>query len=216
MSYVIEFGNSNNTVMSFQKMLNVWLSHWKKSVLTPDGDYGPKTMAAVNDFQKNNKITIEKGVTERCWDLVEGFYTKMESDKEIPVENTIKTYKRGSGETLSGFPIRTFDCKCGGAYCSSTKVSTKSLDLLRKLVRHFEAIGKRTTVTSAYRCPVHNRNVGGVSNSRHTVGDAIDVVVDGTSPSEIARVAEDLGFDGVGIYASGFVHMDTRGYKSRW
>jgi len=213
MAYEIQLGEKSPKVLSFQKMLNVWLQHWGKQTLTPDGDFGKLTLAAVADFQRNNALPNENGVTPRCWDLVEGFANKKQQENEVPSDKII-TVKRYSSETYSGFKAHQFDCKCGGKYCSTTKIDLRTLALLRKLFDHFS--GRNITITSAYRCPTHNRNVGGVSNSRHAIGDAVDVVVDGVLPSHVATIAEEIGFDGVGIYSSGFVHLDTRGYVARW
>ena len=87
------------------------------------------------------------------------------------------------------------------------------VNLLNLIRKHF---GKPVIVTSAYRCPTHNRNVGGVADSQHVFGKAADIYIDGVSPRELARVARLLGAHGVGIYKSGFVHVDTRGYEVYW
>lgn len=38
-----------------------------------------------------------------------------------------------------------------------------------------ERLGKPITVSSGYRCPLHNATVGGVANSQHMRGEAADV-----------------------------------------
>lgn len=73
---------------------------------------------------------------------------------------------------------------------------------------------------SWYRSPVHNKFVGGASQSRHMEADATDF-----TPSTIHRIgrsklmaALDIVFwnGGVGDYPSGAVHCDSRGYRARW
>lgn len=72
-------------------------------------------------------------------------------------------------------------------------------------------------VTSGYRCPAHNKAVGGVENSYHTQGLAADIFVYAIDPPQLAEMAEQAGFDGIGIYPGhGFVHVDVRGYQVRW
>lgn len=73
-------------------------------------------------------------------------------------------------------------------------------------------------VTSGYRCPVHNANVGGVPNSQHVLGIGADIAVpEGFTVDYLADLAERFGADGVGrYYDDNFVHIDTRGYKARW
>lgn len=48
------------------------------------------------------------------------------------------------------------------------------------------ALGRRVIVTSGYRSPAVNRAVGGVPNSPHLRGEAIDIVVEGMAPSAVA------------------------------
>lgn len=76
--------------------------------------------------------------------------------------------------------------------------------------------GKPLIINSGYRCNQHNANIGGAKNSYHTLGDAADVAAPpGTSPEELALIAEKAGADGIGIYPWG-VHVDVRGYSARW
>lgn len=83
---------------------------------------------------------------------------------------------------------------------------------MQKLNQLREMCGKPLIISSGYRCPVHNANVGGVPNSEHTKGCATDILVpDGMTVYELAKMAEDIGFDGIGKYpTSGFVHVDCR------
>ena len=62
-----------------------------------------------------------------------------------------------------------------------------------------------------------SRTVGGTPNSYHTQGIAADVRTTnlGMSPPEVARIAREIGFTGVGVYDGyhgkhGCVHMDVR------
>lgn len=65
-------------------------------------------------------------------------------------------------------------------------------------------------ISSGYRCPDHNRAVGGVWNSQHVAGTAADIYVDGMGVRELADICKQI-FDGVGTYVDGgFVHVDMR------
>ena len=76
-------------------------------------------------------------------------------------------------------------------------------------------------INSAYRSPSHNRKVGGVKNSQHVKGTAVDIVVKGLSTEQLAYKIDELiskGImqqGGIGIYDT-FVHYDIRGTKARW
>lgn len=83
-------------------------------------------------------------------------------------------------------------------------------------------------ITNGYRHPHYNALVGGASQSRHIVGEAVDITAkdinkDGQINQEdkaiILAIAEEVvGNDGgVGMYPNTMsIHMDTRGYRARW
>ena len=75
-----------------------------------------------------------------------------------------------------------------------------------------ERVGGPVELSCAYRCPNHNADVGGVTNSQHVLGTAADVLVpDGWSVDKLADLAVELGADGVGrYYSNDFVHVDVR------
>lgn len=95
-------------------------------------------------------------------------------------------------------------------HCGALPTYGISSVLLTGLERLRARLGRPIIITSGYRCPVHNANVGGVSNSQHVAGTAADIYVDGVSTRELARICKQI-FDGVGTYVSqGFVHVDMR------
>ena len=136
------------------------------------------------------------------------------------VENTTmaaNTYKKGQKTKLSeNFVSTEFDCH-GKGCCSETTVNPKLVEYVQKIRDHF---GKSITVTSGYRCATHNKNVGGATGSRHSKGDAADIVVSGVTPAEVAKYAESIGIKGIGLYETNadghFTHIDTRDVKSFW
>lgn len=136
------------------------------------------------------------------------------------VENTTmatNTYKKGQKIKLSeNFNSLEFDCH-GSGCCSETIINPKLVEYVQKIRDHF---GKSITVTSGYRCPVHNKRIGGATGSRHSKGDAADIVVSGVAPREVAKYAESIGIKGIGLYETNadghFTHVDTRDVKSFW
>lgn len=108
---------------------------------------------------------------------------------------------------MKHFTDYEFMCKCCGELPPDgmNPVLLEKLDMLR------ERIDAPIIVTSAYRCPYHNAEVGGVGNSQHVLGNACDVICYSASVDEIAEEAARIGFDGIGVYRdSGFVHLDCR------
>ena len=111
------------------------------------------------------------------------------------------------------FNLREFQCK-GGSCCSGAVAIDP--ELVRRLQSMRDEVGAPITINSGYRCPEHNRQVGGASNSQHLTGRAADIVMSGMSIEESRRLAEKyFANDGVG-YANTFTHVDTRGTKARW
>lgn len=104
------------------------------------------------------------------------------------------------------FSESEFACRC----CGQLPTAGISMALLLGLERLRARINQPIYISSGYRCPSHNRAVGGVWNSQHVRGTAADIYVDDMSVRELARICKQI-FDSVGTYESqGFVHVDMR------
>lgn len=117
------------------------------------------------------------------------------------------------------FKLSEFKCKCCGSLPSGMPPK-ELIDVLTDIREHFGPV----VINSGYRCPKHNAAIGGAKSSRHTFGDAVDIVVKGIKTLDVYNyVIEKYGDRPYGIakkisqnpYA-GFVHIDTRGKKARW
>ncbi len=103
------------------------------------------------------------------------------------------------------------ECRCRCGYAAVKPELMERLNELRIKV------GKPVNVTSACRCEQHNKNVGGVKNSYHMQGMAADIYVSDMELEDLAKAAESVGFNGIGIYIrQKFVHVDIRDKKQRW
>lgn len=123
------------------------------------------------------------------------------------------TFKKSENKQLSKhFNSKEFECKC--KVCDEQIVSEV---LLEKLEQVRERYGKPISVTSGYRCPDHNKTIGGKPGSSHMSGLAVDI-----SPSIITL--DDLDslyeicyniFDNIGDgRAKKFIHVDVREPKN--
>ena len=89
--------------------------------------------------------------------------------------------------------------------------SGRQMDLgfIRLLDQCRDSCGFPFRITSGYRTPEHNAEVGGKSESAHTKGRAADIaVITGSQRFTVIRVALGLGFRRIGI-GSNFIHLDT-------
>jgi len=110
-------------------------------------------------------------------------------------------------------------CHCCGALPEGG-IDPKLYELL-DMIR--VAVQTPIYINSAYRCPSHNENVGGVPNSEHVQGVATDISTNGIiSIADMKQVVEncmdEMGIEGgIGTYPSqDFLHVDVRGYSARW
>ena len=112
-----------------------------------------------------------------------------------------------------------FECKCGCEMPEEVFLEVVKLAGNLQVIRNF--IKKPMTLTNAYRCVEHNREVGGVPNSQHILGKACDIKVKGMTSKELYNTIESLIENGhilqggLGLYNT-FVHYDIRKTKARW
>ena len=115
-------------------------------------------------------------------------------------------------ELVPGFMDNEFVCRCCGKYLADPAM-LKGLTAFRLI------LNKPVIITSAYRCPKHNREVGGASKSYHLYGKAVDIYIKGVTAVDLAKMAETVEVfrnGGIGTYTpEEFIHVDT-GPKRRW
>ena len=90
----------------------------------------------------------------------------------------------------------------------------RHLELLERMRLQIDA---PITITSGYRCPEHNAEVGGAQLSWHLLF-ATDVKPSDEDPKKLLwmyRIALELGFGGIGKYET-FIHLDMRPEQARW
>lgn len=108
---------------------------------------------------------------------------------------------RGKGEEeMKYFKIEEFACK----HCGEVKMNIKFLDMLDEAR---EVAGIPFRITSGYRCPIHNKNVGSTSTN-HVKGVASDITcTTSTDRIKIVKALIQTGFKRIGVYKN-FVHAD--------
>jgi len=108
------------------------------------------------------------------------------------------------------FSREEFRCKCGGKHCAGFPAEPdKTLVALADDIR--ADFGAPAILSSGVRCKQHNANCGGVQNSRHLSGKAMDFMVLGISAQTLYnRIKRDSRTRYCYVIDSGpYVHMDV-------
>lgn len=112
------------------------------------------------------------------------------------------------GVSTEHFTERELACPCCGVNRMDAQFMDK-VETLRGVIYK-----KFMILSSAYRCPAHNRKVSSTgANGPHTTGRAIDTLVSGEDAYAMLDAALTIGFTGVGInqkgpHGSRFLHLD--------
>lgn len=135
-----------------------------------DGIWGEKSRKATEEFQRSWGLTMD------------GVFS------DATEEAILKAITADPWEGIRFFTPSEFACKCGGL-CSGypARMDTTVVKIADRARVHFGAPG---TVVSGLRCEIHNRNVGGVANSRHLRGKAIDLRIRGISARQLLDYLE--------------------------
>ena len=101
------------------------------------------------------------------------------------------------------------ELKC--PHCDECDMDHDFMVMLEKLR---EIYGAAIHLNSGYRCEQHNKDVGGVLNSAHCRGKAVDIRINGEDAFYLLGIAFTVGFTGIGIkqhgkYKNRFIHLDS-------
>lgn len=153
--------------------------------LVDDGLAGPKTMAAMQAWQEAHGLPQTGRVDAASWDIL-----MMEvpvSAQPVPDPDTTPE-KSTEAETfwdeIKYFSRDEMHCKCGGRYCNGFPAEPQEL-LMRLADRAREHFGAPAHNVSCLRCPTWNSLQGGVANSQHMYGEAMDIRIDGVTADRL-------------------------------
>ncbi len=107
------------------------------------------------------------------------------------------------------FMLDEYGCKCG----CKTELEDVSANLIYQMQKLRDQFSLPIKIASGYRCPAHNKKIGGAKNSQHMKGKAVDIDVSNLSSGaryRLIQLAFGFGvFKGIGI-GSGKLHLDVR------
>lgn len=100
---------------------------------------------------------------------------------------------------------------------AGVNIKAVNTDLKNRVADAFATVGINTVkVTSGYRDPVHNAAVGGVEDSQHITGNAMDIDVSGyshTQRNDLIKALSAAGVTGIGV-GSNIIHADMGGRRA--
>lgn len=150
-----------------------------------DGIWGQQSQRATIDFQRAYfDPTNVNGIFD---DATEKRILEVIATGEAPAESVqIDTAAPGWWKDIRYFTRDEFKCKCGGRFCNGYPA-----EMQEAVVRIADAarahFGRPAHVISGLRCKQWNAHEGGVANSQHMYGEAIDLRIDGVSSEELRQ-----------------------------
>ena len=147
-----------------------------------DGIWGKQSKEATVKLQR--KLGIEDdglfgaGTEDACFEA-------LLSEESLPdIEGAVIIPPTGDfWDEIEFFDKEEMRCKCGGKHCDGYPHEIQPL-LIQILDRARRWSGHPIVIISGLRCDDWNRIQGGVENSQHKYGEAVDVFFYGKTPSE--------------------------------
>ena len=178
--------------------------------ITVDGIWGPGSEQATKDFQVAEGLEVD-GIPGK---LTQAALLDAVANGRFKAADTTQPDSEETGtealwwNDIKYFTREEFRCKCGGKYCNGFPEEPQE-GMVRAIDNVREHFGKAFTPNSGVRCPTHNANVGGVSNSRHLYGKAVDFHVPGKTAAQVLAYLATLPGLGYCYDIDGTsVHMD--------
>lgn len=150
-----------------------------------DGADGRNTQGATRAFQADYGLIVDGipgAVTQKMLiGAISGTAAKVEKPEAAEDQQKTGTW----WDDIQYFTRAEFKCKCGGQFCDGypAEMQEAVVKIADSARAHF---GKPAHVISGLRCQQWNAHEGGVANSQHMYGEAIDLRIDGVD-SETLR-----------------------------
>lgn len=165
-----------------------------------DGSWGQLSKTATRSFQQDHGLKD---------DGVFGSDTEKAVLAAVAKNETKKNEEPKSGDfwdEIVYFDKSEFACKCRKCGGFPAEPKEKLIRVADRVRKHF---GTAATVSSGVRCQTHNANVGGVSNSRHLEGKAMDFDIAGKTAAQVlAYVQQQPEIRYAYAIDNDYVHMD--------
>lgn len=164
---------TKETITSYQNILNDYM----QAGLLEDGLAGPNTVKATKLFQKLKGLP-QTGVANAETRIA--FLEFMKDKEPTKTPNDTNSW----WDEIEYFTRDELKCKCGGRYCNGFPAEPKEMTvrLADRARKHF---GKPAYCVSFLRCKTWNAIKGGVANSQHMYGEAMDIRIEGVTANDL-------------------------------
>ena len=173
---------------------------------SPDGIWGRLSREATRAFQAGYGLEPDgifgPATEKRILEVI--------GSGEQPSQQAQAAPDTGGGEEwwreIRYFTRAEFRCPCGVCGGFPAEPAEKLVRLADQVREHF---GAPALPSSGVRCPEHNKEVGGVWNSRHLAGKALDFRIDGKSAAQVLAFVKTLPVHYAYAIDGSYVHMDV-------
>lgn len=181
---------SKLTIKQKQSIL-LYLDYYEGQV---NGIWGALSEDATKDLQAASGLTADGDFGDATWQAaIDAVYHKQFKTALPSISDEIEV-EEDSDSTWNGGPYfvkAEFKCKCGGKHCNGypAELDPHLIEVAVLIREHF---GVPVIITSGIRCKTHNANVGGVWNSYHMTGKAMDIYVTGRTAKQVLAFVNTL------------------------
>ena len=165
------------TVKQIQHLL-AYLGYYSGTV---DGIWGKQSAAAASRFQRDyGGLTV---------DGIPGEQTQAALKQAVSAGMPEPQEDDNFWQNIRYWTREEFRCRCGGKYCNGFPAEPS--ETLVQLVDDLrQRAGRPAHASSGLRCSTWNAIQGGVVNSRHLSGKALDFSVEGMSGNQLLSLAQ--------------------------
>ena len=176
-----------------------------------DGNWASLSKTACTAFQQDREITADGyGGPETDKALKHAVANDLFKSEPVVDEDTnVPTTTGTFWDHIRYWSREEFRCRCGGKYCNGFPAEpNQTLVELVDDIRH--KAGRPGIPSSGLRCKTWNALQGGVANSDHMEGKALDFSIEGMSGAQLLSLAQaDPRTRYAYIIDGGWVHVDV-------
>ena len=184
-----------------------YLGYYKMNV---DGEWASGSREACKAFQRDRELTVDGyGGPETDKALKYAVYNNLEKPESVDEDIDVPTKTGTFWDHIRYWSREEFRCRCGGKYCNGFPAEPdQTLVELVDDIRH--KAGRPGIPSSGLRCATWNSIQGGVANSDHMKGKALDFSIEGMSGAQLLSLAQaDPRTRYAYIIDGGWVHVDV-------